>query len=74
MRRHTPLPLALGFGISTPEQAAVAARWADAVVVGSALVERLHRLEQGEENPAAVWAWVRRMSEAIHSVRPPSTP
>ncbi len=39
MRQITKLPLALGFGISTPEQVAEAAALADAVVVGSALVK-----------------------------------
>jgi tryptophan synthase alpha chain len=38
IRAHTRLPLALGFGISTPEQVAEVGRWADAAVVGSALV------------------------------------
>jgi tryptophan synthase alpha chain len=38
IRTHSDLPLALGFGISTPEQVAQVGRWADAAVVGSALV------------------------------------
>jgi tryptophan synthase alpha chain len=41
IRERTPLPLAVGFGIRTPEQAAAVARIADAAVVGSALVERV---------------------------------
>jgi tryptophan synthase alpha chain len=41
LRAVTRLPIAVGFGISTPAQAAEAARWADGVVVGSALVEAL---------------------------------
>jgi tryptophan synthase alpha chain len=40
LRRHTRLPIAVGFGIRTPEQAATIARVADAAVVGTALVER----------------------------------
>jgi tryptophan synthase alpha chain len=43
VRRHTSLPLAVGFGISTPEQVRQVGRLADGVVVGSALVERLDR-------------------------------
>jgi tryptophan synthase alpha chain len=39
LRRHTDLPVAVGFGIRTPEQAAKIAGIADAAVVGSALVE-----------------------------------
>ena len=38
VRAHSDLPLALGFGISTPEQVAEVGRWVDAAVVGSALV------------------------------------
>ncbi len=41
LRRHTELPIAVGFGIRTPEQAAGIAAVADAAVVGSALVDRL---------------------------------
>jgi tryptophan synthase alpha chain len=47
IRAVTGVPVALGFGISTPEQCAAAARVADGVVVGSALVRRL------EEDPGA---------------------
>jgi tryptophan synthase alpha chain len=39
LRRHTDLPIAVGFGIKTPAQAAGVARVADAAVVGSALVD-----------------------------------
>src|SRR4051812_43784392 len=41
IRRHTKLPIAVGFGISTPEQAREVARVADAVVVGSAIVQKI---------------------------------
>ena len=41
LKRHTNLPVAVGFGIKTPEQAAAVARVADAAVVGSALVSRV---------------------------------
>lgn len=43
VREVTDLPVAVGFGISTPEQAAAVARLADGVVVGSAVVDRLAR-------------------------------
>lgn len=43
VRRATDLPVAVGFGISSPAQAAAVARLADGVVVGSALVDRLAR-------------------------------
>lgn len=47
IRSHTTLPLAVGFGISTPEQASEVGRLADAVVVGSAIVRRIG--EKGED-------------------------
>lgn len=50
VRAHTRLPVAVGFGIASGEQAVQAARYADGVVVGSALVERLARgTEAGRE-------------------------
>ncbi len=39
IRKKSPLPIGVGFGISTPEHAKTVARWADAVVVGSALIK-----------------------------------
>jgi tryptophan synthase alpha chain len=41
IRAHTDLPIAVGFGISTPEQASVVAQTAEAVVVGSAIVNQI---------------------------------
>ena len=51
LKRHTDLPVAVGFGIRTPEQAAEIARVADAAVVGSALVERVKGALDGEGRP-----------------------
>ena len=45
LRAHTKLPIALGFGISTPEQFAEVGSFADAAVIGSAIVQRI------EQNP-----------------------
>lgn len=59
-RRHTDIPVAVGFGIKTPEQAAAIGRVADAAVVGSAIVDRIHSsLDEGgkatsETVPAAL--------------------
>ena len=41
IKRHTKLPIAVGFGVRTPEHAAAIARGAEAVAVGSALVEAI---------------------------------
>jgi tryptophan synthase alpha chain len=43
LRRHTKLPIAVGFGISTPEQFAAVGKFADAAVLGSAIVETIER-------------------------------
>lgn len=55
LRAHTTLPLALGFGISTPEQVAAASRLADAVVVGSALVRFLEEDPSGDIGAKVRW-------------------
>jgi tryptophan synthase alpha subunit len=41
IRTHTDLPIAVGFGISTPEQAKLVAQYADAIVVGSVVVNQI---------------------------------
>jgi tryptophan synthase alpha chain len=65
-REISPLPVCVGFGVSTPEQAAEIARYADGVVVGSALVDRIAaqpdlagRLEAAAEFVAALKAPLR---------------
>ncbi len=60
VRAASPLPLAVGFGISTPDQARAVAHLADGVVVGSALVERL-----GRDGPAAAGAMLRELRAAL---------
>jgi tryptophan synthase alpha chain len=74
LRRHSPLPIAVGFGIRTPAQAAAVARAADAVVVGSALVQRLaaHLDSNGAARPSlveAVLADVRALAAAVRGAR-----
>src|SRR5438105_9310425 len=53
IKRHTSLPVAVGFGVRTAEQAAVIAAGADGVVVGSALVDALRASLDGEGNATA---------------------
>jgi tryptophan synthase alpha chain len=43
LRRHTDLPIAVGFGIKTPDQAAAVSKIADAAVVGSAIVQQVEQ-------------------------------
>jgi tryptophan synthase alpha chain len=56
LKRHTDLPIAVGFGIRTPEQAAEVAATADAAVVGSTLVEQVkdHLDAKGRAKPELV--------------------
>jgi tryptophan synthase alpha chain len=60
LRRVTKLPIALGFGISTPQQFAEVGEFADAVVVGSAIVETIER-NPGRE-AEAVGEFIRKLS------------
>ena len=60
IRRFTKLPVAVGFGISTPEQFAAVGKFAEGAVVGSAIVQLI------EQNPgreaAAVAEFIRQLS------------
>ena len=67
LKAATDLPVAVGFGIRTPEQAAAIARVADGVVVGSAIVELV--AEHGGEAPEMVREYVAGLAKAVHSAR-----
>ena len=69
LKAATDLPVAVGFGVRTPEQAGAIAKVADGVVVGSALVELVG--EHGGEAPEMVREYVATLAEAVHSARPP---
>lgn len=67
LKPATDLPIAVGFGVRTPEQAAAIARVADGVVVGSAIVELV--ATHGVDAPAAVTAYVQTLSAAIRAAK-----
>lgn len=74
IKRHAQLPVAVGFGIREPAQAAEIARIADAAVVGSALVDLVAKNLDGDgrATPAlvlAVHAKVRALAEAVRTAR-----
>lgn len=50
IKRKTDLPIALGFGISTPEQARMAGKIADGVIVGSAIVREIAKYSNQDDN------------------------
>lgn len=63
IRSVTDTPIAIGFGISNPEQAAAMAAQSDGAIVGSALVNIIAR--EGVQAPTAVGAWAREMVNAV---------
>jgi tryptophan synthase alpha chain len=70
VRRATGLPTAVGFGIKTPQNAAAVARIADAVVVGSVLVDEIaDALAAGEPPAAKVLATAAALAQAVHMAR-----
>lgn len=74
IKRHTALPVAVGFGIRTPEQAADIARNADGAVVGSAIVDAVAAEidAQGRVKSGAaerVLAFVGRLADGVHGAR-----
>ena len=74
LKRHTDLPVAVGFGINTAEQAAAIAKVADAAVVGSALVNRIGAQvgADGSASPQAVTdtlALVRDLAAGVRRAR-----
>jgi tryptophan synthase alpha chain len=72
VRLATALPVAVGFGIKTPERAAAIARVADAVVVGSALVDEIAAATaQGGDHVARVVAAAHALAEAVRQARVP---
>lgn len=63
-RQFTDLPVALGFGISAPAQAAEMAEFADAVVVGSAIVDRFHKAGKSLSKKKETTQWIAEMVRA----------
>jgi tryptophan synthase alpha chain len=70
VRKASGLPVAVGFGIKTPERASAIGRVADAVVVGSALVDEVaEALRMNEDVTARVLSKVESLSKAVRSAR-----
>ena len=68
IKAQTRIPVAVGFGVRTPEQArAIAAAGADGVVVGSALVDLV--AEHGADAAGPVEELTRALAQAVHSAR-----
>ena len=65
VKSHSAKPVAVGFGISTPEQARKVAGMADGVVVGSAIVRLIAAQSAAPDLPAQVEAFARSLAEAV---------
>jgi tryptophan synthase alpha chain len=68
IRQHSSLPIAVGFGISNPDQARQVARHAEAIVVGSAIVNRIAEHGKSPELVTRVAGFVRELADAVHAV------
>ena len=74
IKRHTKLPVCVGFGVRTAEQARAIAEGADGVVVGSALVEAARKSSRSDGKPTAetvgsVASLVHTLAEGVRGVR-----
>jgi tryptophan synthase alpha chain len=65
IRAHTQLPIAVGFGISNPEQARTVAASAEAIVVGSAIVNQIAQHGQSKELVPRVTEFVKSLVDAV---------
>ncbi len=66
VRENTSIPCAVGFGISTPEQAQTMASLSDGAIVGSAIVKMI--AAHGKDSPEPVREYVREMAGAVHQL------
>ena len=69
LRRHTDLPISIGFGIRTPEHAATIARLADGVVVGSALIDQIANAASPQQAIDGVLGLCRELAEGVRGAR-----
>jgi tryptophan synthase alpha chain len=69
LRRRLDLPLAVGFGISSPAQVAAVSAVADGVVVGSALVRLVEQMGEDPDLPAMLELRVRELAAPLHAAR-----
>ena len=69
LRRHTDLPISIGFGIRTPEHAATIARLADGVVVGSALIDQIAGAASPQQAIDGVLGLCRQLAAGVRGAR-----
>jgi tryptophan synthase alpha chain len=69
LRRHTQLPVCIGFGIRTAEHAANVAKLAEGVVVGSALVDQIAKADTPEQAVDGVLSLCKTLAEGVRGAR-----
>lgn len=69
LRRHTDLPVCIGFGIRTPEHAAEVAKRAEGAVVGSALIDKIAQATSPSEAVNGVLSLCRELAEGVRGAR-----
>jgi tryptophan synthase alpha chain len=69
LRRHTDLPLCIGFGIRTPEHAAEVAKRAEGAVVGSALIDKIAEAQSPQQAIDGVLGLCRELAEGVRGAR-----
>ncbi|MDH1680406.1 tryptophan synthase subunit alpha [Pseudomonas chengduensis] len=69
LRRHTELPLCIGFGIRTPEHAAEVAKRAEGAVVGSALIDKIAEAKSPQQAIDGVLGLCRELAEGVRGAR-----
>jgi tryptophan synthase alpha chain len=67
LKKSTPLPVCVGFGISNPEQAGQVARLADGVVVGSAIVDRIGKIGRSPKLASEVTSFLQPIAASVHA-------
>lgn len=70
IRTQTALPIAVGFGISTPEQSRLVARWSDGVVVGSALVDLIEKTQNNNDLETVLSGFTLSFKQALQNSPP----
>ncbi len=65
VKKNSEVPCAVGFGISTPEQAARMAELSDGAIVGSAIIKIIAKY--GKEAAGPVGEYVKEMADAVHA-------
>ena len=68
IRAHSPLPIAVGFGISNADQARQVAQHAEAIVVGSAVVNRIAEFGKSPELVPQVSGFVKSLADAVTAI------